>query len=190
MSRVGTNPRTTSTSASKVEVLDPDDLSPQNARSINPESVNSDRQTGQNFSRAVNKNPSANTNHTNVNQESNEASGKNAFENMIGRGRTAVDKAGTTLMWGAGGLAGVLYLGLGWKKLAMVVGGLGVGAGYFLKTKLAKMGEEPDLDREVVNNIKAMKLPKELEKEIFDFLKQKLGQNAYPKYPEGTSVSP
>jgi hypothetical protein len=93
---------------------------------------------------------------------------------MIARGRTAMDKAGTTLMWGAGGFAGLLYLGLGWKKLAMAVGALGVGAGYLLKTKLAKVGEEPDHNQRIVNEIKAMKLPKELEKEIFEFLGERL----------------
>lgn len=191
MSRVGTTQRDSSTSASRtgvepslqVEVLNPSDPRGQNIRyatdNVDP---NDNRQTAQNFSST---NPSASTNQasnrtqTNSNQDPSETSGKNAFENMIGRGRTTLDKAGTTLMWGAGGLAGLLYLGLGWKKLAMAVGALGVGAGYLLKTKLARVGEEPDHNQRIVNEIKAMKLPKELEKEIFEFLKQKLTADAY-----------
>ena len=195
MSRVGTTQRNSSTSASRtgvepslqVEVLDPSDSRGINARNITAENVdpNYDRRTAQNFSRNTNTNPSASTNQANnqsqadSSQDSSETSGKNAFENMIGRGRTTVDKAGTTLMWGAGGLAGLLYLGLGWKKLAMAVGALGVGAGYLLKTKLARVGEEPDHNQRIVNEIKAMKLPQELEKEIFEFLKQKLTADAY-----------
>jgi|LakMenE01Jun11ns_1017448.scaffolds.fasta_scaffold9959560_3 hypothetical protein len=194
MSRVGTTQRNSSTSASTpgvesprsvVEVLDPSDSRGINARNITTENPDDNRQTGRSFSRTTNTNPSADTNptnnqtQTNFNQNPNEASGENAFENMIGRGRTAMDKAGTTLMWGAGGFAGLLYLGLGWKKLAMAVGALGVGAGYLLKTKLAKVGEEPDHNQRIVNEIKAMKLPKELEKEIFEFLKQRLTADAY-----------
>ena len=159
MSRVGTTKRNSSTSASRtgvepslqVEVLDPSDSRGINARNITAENPDyNHRQTAQNFSRNTNTNPSASTNQasnqtqTNASQDSSETSGKNAFENMIGRGRTTVDKAGTTLMWGAGGFAGLLYLGLGWKKFAMIVGALGVGAGYLLKTKLARVGEEPD----------------------------------------------
>ena len=180
MSRVGTTQRNSSTSASTqgAEVLSPNDKRGNNARNITTESAdpNYDRRTGQNFSRTANTN---NQTQTNSNQDPNETSGKNAFENMIGRGRTAVDKAGTTLMWGAGGFAGLLYLGLGWKKVAMIVGGLGVGAGYLLKTKLAKVGEEPDHNQRIVNEVKAMKLPKELEKEIFEFLNQRLTADAY-----------
>jgi hypothetical protein len=56
----------------------------------------------------------------------------------------------------------------------MVVGGLGVGVGYLLKTKLAKVGEEPDHNQRIVNEIKAMKLPQELEREIFKFLGERL----------------
>ena len=192
MSRVGTTQRNSSTSASRtgvepslqVEVLDPSDPRGQNIRyatdNVDP---NDNRQTAQNFSR--NTNPSASTNQASnqtqadSSQDSSETSGKNAFENMIGRGRTTVDKAGTTLMWGAGGLAGLLYLGLGWKKLAMAVGALGVGAGYLLKTKLARVGEEPDRNQRIVNEIKAMRLPQELEKEIFAFLNQRLTADAY-----------
>ena len=193
MSRVGTTQINSSTSdyttvcepSLQVEVLDPSDSRGINARNITTENVdpNYDRRTAQNFSR--NTNPSASTNQASnqtqadSSQDSSETSGKNAFENMIGRGRTTVDKAGTTLMWGAGGLAGLLYLGLGWKKLAMAVGALGVGAGYLLKTKLARVGEEPDHNQRIVNEIKAMKLPKELEKEIFEFLKQRLTADAY-----------
>ncbi|MEB3315147.1 MAG: hypothetical protein VKK32_02910 [Candidatus Melainabacteria bacterium] len=190
MSRVGTTQRDSSTSASRtgvestlqVEVLNPSDPRGNNARNITTENPDYNRQTAQNFSTT---NPSASTNQasnrtqTNSNQDPSETSGKNAFENMIGRGRTTLDKAGTTLMWGAGGFAGLLYLGLGWKKLAMAVGALGVGAGYLLKTKLARVGEEPDHNQRIVNEIKAMKLPQELEKEIFEFLKQKLTADAY-----------
>jgi hypothetical protein len=189
MSRVSTTQRTSQASAPiGVEVLSANDSRGQNARNATAESAdpNYNRQTGQNFSQtSASTNPSASTNNPNnqtqasPNQDPNDTSGKNAFENMVGRGRTAVDKTGTTLMWGAGGLAGLLYLGLGWKKFAVIVGGLGVGAGYLLKTKLAKVGEKPDLNKEVVNNIKAMKLPKELEKEIFEFLNQKISGSAY-----------
>ena len=194
MSRVGTTQRNSSTSASRtgvepslqVEVLDPSDSGGINARNITAENPDyNHRQTAQNFSRNTNTNPSASTNQASnqtqadSSQDSSETSGKNAFENMIGRGRTTVDKAGTTLMWGAGGLAGLLYLGLGWKKLAMAVGALGVGAGYLLKTKLARVGEEPDHNQRIVNEVKAMRLPQELEKEIFEFLKQRLTADAY-----------
>ena len=194
MSRVGTTQRNSSTSASRtgvepslqVEVLDPSDSGGINARNITAENPDyNHRQTAQNFSRNTNTNPSASTNQASnqtqadSSQDSSETSGKNAFENMIGRGRTTVDKAGTTLMWGAGGLAGLLYLGLGWKKLAMAVGALGVGAGYLLKTKLARVGEEPDRNQRIVNEVKAMRLPQELEKEIFEFLKQRLTADAY-----------
>ena len=194
MSRVGTTQRNSSTSASRtgvepslqVELLDPSDSGGINARNITAENPDyNHRQTAQNFSRNTNTNPSASTNQASnqtqvdSSQDSSETSGKNAFENMIGRGRTTVDKAGTTLMWGAGGFAGLLYLGLGWKKLAMAVGALGVGAGYLLKTKLARVGEEPDHNQRIVNEIKAMKLPQELEKEIFEFLKKKLTADAY-----------
>ncbi|MFM7458479.1 MAG: hypothetical protein ACKO3R_07460 [bacterium] len=190
MSRVGTTQGTSSEASAQgvkrplqIEVLSANDPRGQNARNATPESAdpNYNRQTAQNFSRTSN---TTNQTQTNSAQDSNEPPGKNAFENMIGRGRTAVDKIGTALMWGAGGLAGLLYLGLGWKKLAMVIGGLGVGAGYFLKTKLAKVGEEADHHQQVVNAIKAMKLPKELEKEIFEFLNQKLSASAYQN-PQG-----
>jgi hypothetical protein len=107
---------------------------------------------------------------------------------MIGKGRAAVDKFGNTLMWGAGGFAGLLYLGLGWKKLAMFIAALGVGGGYLLKTKLAKVGEEPDHNQRIVNEVKAMKLPKELEKEIFEFLNQRLTADAY-KNSNGQDLS-
>jgi hypothetical protein len=169
-----------------VELLDPSDSRGQNIRyatdNVDP---NYNRRTAQNFSRTTNTN---NQTQTNSNQDPNETSGKNAFENIIGKGRTAVDKFGTTLMWGAGGFAGLLYLGLGWKKLAMFVGGLGVGAGYLLKTKLAKVGEEPDHNQRIVNEVKAMKLPKELEKEIFEFLNQRLTADAY-KNSNGQNLS-
>jgi hypothetical protein len=187
MSRVDTTQRNSSTSASTpgvesprsvVEVLDPSDPRGINARNITTENPDDNRRTAQNFSRNTNRSASVNQannqTQTNFNQNPNEASGENAFENMIARGRIAMDKAGTTLMWGAGGFAGLLYLGLGWKKLAMAVGALGVGAGYLLKTKLAKVGEEPDHNQRIVNEIKAMKLPKELEKEIFEFLGERL----------------
>jgi hypothetical protein len=85
-------------------------------------------------------------------------------------------------------LAGLLYLGLGWKKLAMFVGALGVGAGYLLKTKLAKVGEEPDHNQRIVNEVKAMKLPQELEKEIFEFLNQRLTADVY-KNSNGQNLS-
>lgn len=190
MSRVGTTQRNPSTSASArgVEVLSSSDNGGHHARNITPESAdpNYNRQTGQNFSQtSASANPSASTNptngqaQTNSSQDPNETSGKNAHENIIGQARTFVDKIGTALMWGAGGFAGLLYLGLGWKKIAMVIGGLGVGVGYLLKTKLAKVGEEADHHQQVVNAIKAMKLPKELEKEIFEFLNQRLTADAY-----------
>jgi hypothetical protein len=191
MSRVGTTPGNSSTSASApgvesprsvVEVLDPRDPRGNNARKITAENVdpNYARRTAQKFSTTANTNPSASVNptnnqtQTNASQDSSETSGKNAQENIIGQARTFLDKIGTGLMWGAGGLAGLLYLGLGWKKFAMFVGALGVGAGYLLKTKLAKVGEEPDHNQRIVNEIKAMKLPKELEKEIFEFLGERL----------------
>jgi hypothetical protein len=185
MSRVGTTPGNSSTSASTqgAEVLSPNDKRGNNARNITTESAdpNYNRRTGQNFSQtSASANPSASTNQVNnqtqasPNQDPKETSGKNAQENIIGKARTFVDKIGTALMWGAGGFAGLLYLGLGWKKLAMFVGALGVGAGYLLKTKLAKVGEEPDHNQRIVNEIKAMKRPKELEKEIFEFLGERL----------------
>jgi hypothetical protein len=173
-------------SARPVEVLDPGDPRGRNIRYADPDAgPNDKRRTAQNFSRATN------TNHqtqTNASQDPNEPSGKNAHENIIGQARTFVDKIGTALMWGAGGFAGLLYLGLGWKKFAMIVGGLGVGGGYLLKTKLAKVGEEPDHNQRIVNEIKAMKLPKELEKEIFEFLNQRLTADAY-KNSEGENLS-
>lgn len=198
MSRVGTTPRNSSTSAPApgVEVLNPSDPRGNNARNITTESAgpNYDRRTGQNFSRTANTNPSASTNYTNnqtqtnSNQDPNDTSGKNAFENIIGRGRAFVDKIGNTLMWGAGGFAGLLYLGLGWKKTAMFIVALGVGGGYLLKTKLAKVGEQPDHNQRIVNEVKAMKLPKELEKEIFEFLNQRLTADAY-KNSNGQDLS-
>jgi hypothetical protein len=189
MSRVGTTQINSSTSASTpgvesprsvLEVLDPRDSRGINARNITTENPDDNRQTGRSFSRTTNTNPSADTNptnnqtQTNFNQNPNETSGKNAQENIIGQARTFVDKIGTALMWGAGGFAGLLYLGLGWKKLAMIIGGLGVGAGYLLKTKLAKVGEEPNHDQQIVDAIKAKKLPQELEREIFQFLGERL----------------
>ena len=168
-----------------VVVLDPSDPIEPNLKNADPDAVHNNRRTAQNFSRTTNTN---NQTQTNSNQDPNETSGKNAFENIIGKGRTAVDKFGTTLMWGAGGFAGLLYLGLGWKKLAMFVGALGVGAGWFLKTKLAKVGEEPDHNQRIVNEIKAMNLSKELEKEIFQFLNQRLTADAY-KNSEGQNLS-
>ena len=194
MSRVGTTQRNSSTSASRtgvepslqVEVLNPSDSRGNNARNITAENPDyNHRQIAQNFSRNTNTNPSASTNQASnqtqadSSQDSSETSGENAHENIIGQARTFVDKIGTALMWGAGGFAGLLYLGLGWKKFAMIVGALGVGAGYLLKTKLARVGEEPDHNQRIVNEIKAMKLPQELEKEIFEFLKQKLTADAY-----------
>ena len=196
MSRVGTTQRNSSTSASRtvvepslqVEVLDPSDSGGINARNITAENPDyNHRQTAQNFSRNTNTNtdPSASVNQASnqtqadFSQDSSETSGKNAHENIIGQARTFVDKIGTALMWGAGGFAGLLYLGLGWKKFAMIVGGLGVGGGYLLKTKLARVGEEPDRNQRIVNEVKAMRLPQELEKEIFKFLKQKLTADAY-----------
>jgi hypothetical protein len=173
--------------ARQVEVLDPSDPIVPNLRNADPDAGHNNRRTAQNFSRTTNPNPSEHTNHTNSNQDPNETSGKNAFENMIGRGRTAVDKIGNTLMWGAGGFAGLLYLGLGWKKLAMFIAALGVGGGYLLKTKLAKVGETPDHNQRIVNEVKAMKLPKELEKEIFQFLNQKLTADAYKNSGENLS---
>jgi hypothetical protein len=197
MSRVGTTPRPSKQAStpgvesprSIVEVLDPSDSRGINARNITTENVDPDyaRRTAQKFSTTANTNtnPSASVNQannqtrTNASQDSSETSGKNAQENIIGQARTFLDKIGTGLMWGAGGLAGLLYLGLGWKKLAMAVGALGVGAGYLLKTKLARVGEEPNHDQQIVDAIKAKKLPQELEKEIFEFLKQRLTADAY-----------
>lgn len=194
MSRVGTTPRNSSGSASAqgVEVLSPNDNRGNNAKPITTENAdpNYDRRTAQNFSRT---NPSASTNPTNnqtqanSNQDPNVTSGKNAQENIIGQARTFVDKIGTGLMWGAGGLAGFLYLGLGWKGFAMFIAALGVGGGYLLKTKLAKVGEEPDHNQRIVNEVKAMKLPKELEKEIFEFLNQRLTADAYKNSGENLS---
>jgi len=204
MSRVVTTPITSSRASAQgvkpfpqAEVLSSNDYSGHNARNITPENADSTydrRETAQNFSRTANTNPSVGTNptnnqtQTNSSQDPNEASGKNAHENIISQARTFVDKIGTTLMWGAGGLAGLLYLGLGWKKLAMIIGGLGVGAGYLLKTKLAKVGEERDHNQRIVNEIKAMKLPQQLEKEIFEFLNQRLTADAY-KNSNGQDLS-
>jgi hypothetical protein len=204
MPRVGTTQRTYRQASAQgaesprpAEVLSPNDNSGNYARNITTENAdsNSARRTGQNFSKPdINTNSSAGTNYTdnqtqtNSSQDPNEPSGKNAFENIIGKGRAAVDKAGTALMWGAGGLAGLLYLGLGWKKLAMIIGGLGVGAGYLLKTKLAKVGEEPDYNQQIVDAVKAMKLPQQLEKEIFEFLNQRLTADAY-KNSNGQNLS-
>jgi hypothetical protein len=171
-------------SSRPVEVLDPSDPIEPNLKNADPDAVHNNRRTAQNFSRTTNTN---NQTQTNSNQDPNETSGKNAFENIIGKGRTAVDKFGTTLMWGAGGFAGLLYLGLGWKKLAMFIAALGVGGGYLLKTKLAKVGEEPDHNQRIVNEVKAMKLPKELEKEIFEFLNQRLTADAYKNSGENLS---
>ncbi|NBV97979.1 MAG: hypothetical protein EBR67_00520 [Proteobacteria bacterium] len=182
------SPQGRDSSRPSVVVLDPSDPIEPNLKNADPDAVHNNRRTAENFSRTTNPNPSEHTNHTNFNQDPNETSGKNAFENIIGKGRTAVDKFGTTLMWGAGGFAGLLYLGLGWKKLAMFVGALGVGAGWFLKTKLAKVGEEPDHNQRIVNEIKAMNLSKELEKEIFQFLNQRLTADAY-KNSEGQNLS-
>ena len=173
-------------SARPVEVLDPGDPRGPNLRNADPDAgPNDKRRTAQNFSRTTNAN---NQTQTNASQDPNEPSGKNAFENMIGKGRAAVDKFGNTLMWGAGGFAGLLYLGLGWKKLAMFIAALGVGGGYLLKTKLAKVGEEPDHNQRIVNEIKAMNLSKELEKEIFQFLNQRLTADAY-KNSNGQNLS-
>lgn len=189
MSRVGTTQRNPSTSASTqgAEVLSPNDNRGNNARNITTESAdsNSARRTGQNFSRTANTNSSVGTNYTNnptqtnSNQDPNEPSGKNAFENIIGKGRAALDKAGTTLMWGAGGLAGLLYLGLGWKKLAMIIGGSGMLLSWFLKTKLAQVGVEKDHHKRIVNEIRAMNLQPEVEKKIFTSLHEMFLNDAY-----------
>jgi hypothetical protein len=172
-------------SARQGEVLDPSDPRGRNIRYADPDAGHNDnRRTAQNFSRTTNTN---NQTQANSNQDPNETSGKNAQENIIGKARTFVDKIGTALMWGAGGFAGLLYLGLGWKKLAMFIAALGVGGGYLLKTKLAKVGEEPDHNQRIVNEVKAMKLPKELEKEIFEFLNQRLTADAYKNSGENLS---
>jgi hypothetical protein len=192
MSRVDPTQRTSRQASQEVgaarqgEVLDPSDPRGRNIRYADPDAGHNDnRQTGQNFSRTTNTN---NQTQANSNQDPNETSGKNAQENIIGKARTFVDKIGTALMWGAGGFAGLLYLGLGWKKLAMFIAALGVGGGYLLKTKLAKVGEEPDHNQRIVNEIKAMNLSKELEKEIFQFLNQRLTADAY-KNSEGQNLS-
>jgi hypothetical protein len=171
--------------ARQVEVLDPSDPIVPNLRNADPDAGHNNRRTAQNFSRTTNTN---NQTQANSNQDPNETSGKNAQENIIGKARTFVDKIGTALMWGAGGFAGLLYLGLGWKKLAMFIAALGVGGGYLLKTKLAKVGEEPDHNQRIVNEIKAMKLPQQLEKEIFEFLNQRLTADAY-KNSNGQNLS-
>jgi hypothetical protein len=171
-------------SSRPVEVLDPSDPIGPNLKNADPDAVHNNRQTAQNFSRTTN---TSNQTQANFSQDPNGTPGKNAFENMIGKGRAAVDKFGNTLMWGAGGFAGLLYLGLGWKKLAMFIAALGVGGGYLLKTKLAKVGEPPDHNQRIVNEIKAMNLPKELEKEIFAFLNQRLTADAYKKSGENLS---
>lgn len=196
MSRVGTTPRNSSTSAPTpgVEVLNPSDPRGNNARNITPENADPNydrRRTAQNFSKT---NPSASTNftknqtQTNSNQDPNEPSGKNAFENIIGKGRAALDKAGTTLMWGAGGLAGLLYLGLGWKKLAMIIGGSGMLLSWFLKTKLAQVGVEKDHHKRIVNEIRAMNLQPEVEKKIFTSLHEMFLNDAY-KNSNGQNLS-
>ena len=164
-------------SARPVEVLDPSDSRGRNIRYADPDAGHNDnRRTAQNFSRATN---TKHQTQTNASQDPNEPSGKNAHENIIGQARTFVDKIGTALMWGAGGFAGFLYLGLGWKGFATFIAAVGVGGGYLLKTKLAKVGEEPDHDRQIVDAIKAKKLPKELEVEILKFLEQRLAADAY-----------
>ena len=162
-------------SARPVEVLDPGDPRGRNIRDANPENAGSNynRRTAEDVSRATNQAQA------NASQDPNEPSGKNAHENIIGQARTFVDKIGTALMWGAGGFAGFLYLGLGWKGFATFIAAVGVGGGYLLKTKLAKVGEEPDHDRQIVDAIKAKKLPKELEVEILKFLEQRLAADAY-----------
>ena len=70
----------------------------------------------------------------------------------------------------------------------MIIGGSGMLLSWFLKTKLAKVGEEPDHNQRIVNEIKAMNLSKELEKEIFQFLNQRLTADAY-KNSEGENLS-
>jgi len=168
-----------------VEVLDPSDPRGRDIRYANGEKAdpNYNRQTAQDFSRTSNTTNQAQTNSA---QDFNENSREKAHKNINGQVRTFVDKIGTTLMWSAGGLAGLLYLGLGWKRIAMVIGGLGVGVGYLLKTKLAKVGEEADHHQQVVNAIKAMKLPKELEREIFEFLNQRL--SAAQNFAQGQAL--
>jgi hypothetical protein len=195
MSRVGTTHQRTSSRASapgvkpfpQAEVLSPNDNSGNYARNITPENADSTydrRETAQNFSRTANTNSSASTNptngptQTNSSQDPNEPSGKNAFENIIDKGRAAVNKAGTALMWGAGGFAGFLYLVLGWKKLAMIIGGLGVGAGYLLN-KLGGMGEPTDHHQRIVNEIRALKLQPEVEKKILTSLHEMFLNDAY-----------
>jgi hypothetical protein len=206
MSRVDPTQRNPSTSASRegVEVLSSNDKRGINARNITAnykddrrtdESAdpNYDRRTGQNFSRTANTNPSASTNPTNnqtqanFNQDPNELSGKNAHENIISQARTFVNKIGTALMWGAGGFAGFLYLVLGWKLPAMIVGTLGVGAGCLLN-KLGGMGEEPDHHQRIVNEIRALKLQPEVEKKILTSLHEMFLNDAY-KNSNGQNLS-
>jgi hypothetical protein len=194
MPRVGTTQRTYRQASAQgaesprpAEVLSPNDNSGNYARNITTENAdsNSARRTGQNFSKPdINTNSSAGTNYTdnqtrtNSSQDPNEPSGENASKNIIRKVGAAVDKAGTALMWGAGGFAGFLYLVLGWKKLAMVIGGLGVGAGYLLN-KLGGMGEPTDHHQRIVNEIRALKLQPEVEKKILTSLHEMFLNDAY-----------
>ncbi|MFZ4084196.1 MAG: hypothetical protein ACOYK1_01460 [Vampirovibrionia bacterium] len=152
-------------------VTDESEKSSEGRRIIDPET----RRVAENFSRAANVN---NQTQANSNQDSNGASGKNALENIIGKVRAAVDKFGDTSIKWAGGFALGLYL-IGWKIPATFIAVIGVGGGYLLKTKLAKVGEEPNHDQQIVDAIKAKKLPKELEVEILKFLEQRLAADAY-----------
>lgn len=167
------------------EVLSHADVRGREARVINGESSagftpGAARSKGEEAAKAPNFTgsgaaPGANS----ANQDQNPNEGKNAFEGMVDKGRAAVDKAGNTLMMGAAGLGAFLYLVLGWRTLAVVLGGGGMGLGYLLKSKVAKIGEKGDLDTEVVKHIKAMKLSPEQEKRIFEFLNQELSATAY-----------
>jgi hypothetical protein len=200
MSRVDTTRINSSQAAarevepSQVQVLAPNHFINPDLRDAGVESPRgkSPRGIGETF--ANNMNSSTNTNSTNnqtqvsPNQDQNDISGENAHENIIGKARTFVGKIGTTLMWGAGGVAALLYLGLGWKLPAMIIATLGVGAGYFLTTKLAKVGVEKDHHQQIVDAVKAMNLPTAKEKEILESLQQMFLNDAY-KNPMGSSFN-
>ena len=169
MSRVSPTQKNTA----HVEVLSPKDNGGANARNITAESNGEKATDNRSVGEGLGANQAASSNN-NSNPENNNASssipGFNAFQNMVGRGRAAVDKAGNTLMWGAGGIAGLLYLGLGWRKLALVIGGLGIGSGYLLKSKVATLGQQADLDKVLIKTINAMKISAEDIKKVLEFM--------------------
>ena len=176
MSRVSPSSRTAPT----VEVVSPEDKRGSNARNITDggaASSSGKRSVGEDL--GADRSASSQTNTANTKNEFNNTSseyspsgipGFDAFQNMVGRGRAAVDKAGTSLMWGSAAVSGLLYLGLGWRKLAVGIGALGIGSGYLLKSKVATIGQQADLDKVLIKTIKAMKISSEDQKKILEFM--------------------